>query len=220
MKTRKWATPLVAGALLVALTGSAFAQTVPGSVYYDQHAKSVNLPQATVAAELAKAGVKDVPADNWAAGPIAVLLQSGLLAPTASGDFEPEAAVTGTEGIAVFAKVLGIASPLDTPAVAAQKAVDAGLTTGTGGNTITRVEVARLLATALGITPKATVTEADYPFADFKFIPAADRGLMLALYEQGVFKGYEDGSFRPYGLMTRAEIAVLVDRILGALAAS
>lgn len=40
--------------------------------------------------------------------------------------------------------------------------------------------------------------------------------LLAALYDAGVFKGYEDGTFRPYNVLTRAQIAILVDRILGA----
>lgn len=231
MKLRKWTSPLVAGALLVALTGTAFANqpsplppgppaTVPGRVYFDQHAKSINLPKATVAQEIAKAGVKDVSADHWAGGAVVVLLQAGLLTPDTKGRLNIDANVSHADGVALFAKVLGIASPLDTAPQAVLKARQAGLITGGVGGELNRSEVAWLLANALGIKPKADVTRENYPFADFDLTAEADRPILAALYDRGVFKGYEDKTFRPGKTLTKAEIAVLIDRILGAFAAN
>ena len=38
---------------------------------------------------------------------------------------------------------------------------------------------------------------------------------ILKAYSNGLIKGYEDGSFRPNGTITRAEIAVILDRYVG-----
>jgi len=40
---------------------------------------------------------------------------------------------------------------------------------------------------------------------------------ILALVDQGIIKGYDDGTFRPYAELTRAEAAIIVARSLGLL---
>ncbi len=199
------------------LMAMSLSPTVPGAVYSDQTATGVNKPVVQIQQELQQAGIQDVRPTDWYAGSITVLVQSGLLAPTSSGQIQPDANLSFNEGVAVFAKVLGIASKSDTPEQATQKAVEAGLVQSTPSvnRDMNRLEVARLLATALGIQPKQ-VTPASFPFTDFAGLSQEDMGLLAALYEVGIFKGYEDKTFRPGSILTRAQIAILVDRILGA----
>lgn len=73
-----------------------------------------------------------------------------------------------------------------------------------------------MIATGLGIEPKQ-VSVADMPFKDFFLMSENDWGLVNALYEAGIFKGYEDGTFRPNSVLTKAQVAVLIDRILGSM---
>ena len=40
---------------------------------------------------------------------------------------------------------------------------------------------------------------------------------ILALVDQGIIKGYPDGTFRPYQYITRGDAAVMVARALGLL---
>jgi hypothetical protein len=219
MKTRKW-TALVAAAVLVASVSSTVfaADSVPGAVYGDQQAVGANKPASKVAEDLAKAGVKDVKADHYAAGSISVLVEAGLMAPDTNGNINPDAQLTAADGVAIFAKVLGIASKTDTPEQALAKAQQAGIARQglAGATALRRSEVAQLIGKALGITPKAVLGPENYPFADYATTSPEDRGILAALYDLGVFKGYEDKTFRPDGVLTRAEIAILVDRILGA----
>lgn len=199
------------------LMAMSYMPTIPGTVYSDQTATGVNKPVVQIQQELQQAGIQDVRPTDWYAGSITILVQSGLLTPTSSGQIQPNANLSFNEGVAVFAKVLGIASKTDTPEQATQKMNEAGLiqSAPTADRAMTRLEVARMLATALGIQPKQ-VTSASFPFTDFAGLSQEDMGLLAALYDLGIFRGYEDRTFRPNGLLTRAQIAILVDRILGA----
>lgn len=218
MKIRKWTTIVAAVALVATVSGTAMAATVPGAVYSDSQAAGANKPAQKVAEDLSKAGVTDVKVTHYAAGSITVLVESGLMKPDATGNFNPEGQLNAADGVAVFAKVLGIASKTDSNEAALAKAKEAGIARqGLGEATaLRRSEVARLLATALGVTPKQGVGPDNFPFSDYRSVDPADLGILAALYELGIFKGYEDKSFRPDGVLTRAEIAILVDRILGA----
>jgi hypothetical protein len=223
MTIRRWSAALVAAVVLASVAGTAMAApTVPGAVYSDQQATGTNKPVTQIQQELQQAGIQDVKPTDWFAGSVTVVVQAGLLAPKADGEFHPEATLTAAEGVAVFAKVLGIAAKNDTPEQAMAKAEQAGLVSPgiTVDHDFSRLETAKLLATALGVEPKPVLLPSDYPFDDFNTITPVERGLLKALYDLGIFKGYpnEGGKpmFRPNDILTRAQIALLVDRILGA----
>ena len=205
--------------LIVFLANVALAApTVPGAVYSDQPAGGSNKPVAQIQQELQTMGITDVQADAWYAGSVTVILEAGLLQATPDGQFNPEGIVDNFVGVSVFAKVLGIASKNDPPFMALSKMKSAGLVSDftVGDSEMSRIEVARMLALALGVKPAANLDQSAYPFTDFgAFGNDYDRGIMAALYNLGIFKGYEDHTFRPGATLTRAEIATLVDRILG-----
>lgn len=140
--------------------------------------------------------------------------------PDPEGKWNPQGELTNFDGISVFARVLGIANKNDPPFMALSKMKSAGLISDftIGDKPMTRIEVARMLALALGIEPKPAPDPADFPFTDYRaFGNNYDLGIAAALYEAGIFKGYDNGTFKPNGTLTRAELAVLVDRILGTL---
>jgi hypothetical protein len=218
---RKWTALLLLVAVLAAAGSAIAAPTVPGAVYTDQQATGVNKPVTQIQQELQQAGVRDVKPTDWFAGSVTVLVQAGLLKPAPSGDFMPDAKVSGGEGVAVFAKVLGIAAKDDTVDEAMTKMKEAGLVDVRQSieRDMSRMEFAKLLSLALGVEPRPVTNPADYPFSDFDGLTAEDRGVLAALYDLGIFKGYlVDGvrTFRPDNILTRAELAILVDRILGA----
>jgi hypothetical protein len=205
--------------MLVAFSGVALAApTVPGAVYSDQQATGSNKPVEQIQQDLQKAGIKDVPPDAYFAGSITVLVEAGLLKPDADGNVHPEAETDNFVGISVFAKVLGIAAKNDDPVTALYKMKSAGLVSDftTGDTQMNRLDAARMLALALGVEPKVIVNPANYPFKDFGALHNNyDLGILAALYDLGVFKGYEDGTFRPEDILTTAQLAILVDRVLG-----
>lgn len=217
---RKWTAALLLAAVIATAGTAMAAPTVPGAVYSDQQAAGVNKPVVQIQQELEQAGIKDVKPTDWFAGSVTVLVQSGLLKPAPNGDFQPEAKVNGGEGVAVFAKVLGIAAKDDTADEAMTKMKEAGLVDINASieRDMSRMEFARLLGRALGVEVRPVTNTADYPFADFDEASPEDRGVLKALYDLGIFKGYlVDGvrTFRPGNILTRAELAILVDRILG-----
>lgn len=204
--------------MVIASAGSAFAASVPGSVYSDSLATGDDKPVAQIQQELDSAGVKDVKSTDWYAGSVTVIIEAGLLAPASDGTFKPDATMSSGEGVSAFAKVMGVASKTDTPEVAMQKAQEAGLIGGgiAPESDLSRMDTARMIATSLGLTP---ANPSSYPFSDGQDLSADDRGILTALYEAGIFRGYpgEDGklTFSPSGTLTRAEIAILLDRLLG-----
>lgn len=73
---------------------------------------------------------------------------------------------------------------------------------------VTRAQFAALLTRSLGI---AEAKEGQSPFKD---VASGDwfYGAVLAAYEAGLVKGYEDGTFRPDANITREEMATMVAR--------
>ena len=51
---------------------------------------------------------------------------------------------------------------------------------------------------------------ADNPFKDSGLISDADYGYILALYNEGLIKGYPDGNFNPNRLLSRADFATIL----------
>lgn len=208
MASRKLAALVVAASLVVGVAGASLAATtVPQAVYTEQGATR---PQDAISQSLLKAGVKDVPVQHWAAGSISRLLDAGLLTPDADGNLKADAAITAEGGVAVFAKVLGIASKTDSAEVAAKKAADAGLISVEPGKSLTRYQVAEMLFKALGLQ------KADTSLLPFSDVAPEQKAVLAALYNAGVFKGYPDGTFQPDGTLTASEVAILIDRIMGA----
>lgn len=73
---------------------------------------------------------------------------------------------------------------------------------------ITRAEFITLLANVLGWAPETS----RYGFKDT--IPAWAQGSIGAAVNRGVVKGYDDGTFKPQKVITRAEMAVILDKAL------
>lgn len=92
---------------------------------------------------------------------------------------------------------------------AAEKGFIGGYENGTflPQNPVTRGEFASMLVRFLGLTPSGTPT-----FTDATTHWAASAIATLA--EQGIVGGYEDGTFRPKGNITRAEAAKMVNKAL------
>lgn len=58
-------------------------------------------------------------------------------------------------------------------------------------------------------------------FADFSDMPTGDYGVALqAAVNNGLITGYEDGTIKPDGMITRAEMATIIVRAMGASATS
>lgn len=76
----------------------------------------------------------------------------------------------------------------------------------------TRIDFAVWVANALELSPAAAPAEP--PFADWDEIDPQAQGHVLAAVEEGLIRGYDDGTFKPQGVLTRAEMAVIFGRAL------
>lgn len=80
-----------------------------------------------------------------------------------------------------------------------------------------QVQVDRLtacvaIAKALELEPVTDFTR--NPFKDLGLISDEDFGYLLALYEEGYIKGYSNGTFNPYSLLSRAQMAAIIEKLL------
>jgi hypothetical protein len=74
-------------------------------------------------------------------------------------------------------------------------------------NTLTRAQAAIMIVRAAGISTEgvsSSFTDVSPTHAAYKFISAA--------YQAGIINGYSDGTFKPNAFVTRAQIAIMVQR--------
>lgn len=76
---------------------------------------------------------------------------------------------------------------------------------------INRLELVGLLCRCLNVVPQGGVVKA--LFADQEKIPWWGLAIVQAASEKGLIKGYDDNTFRPLEPVTRAELALLIDRV-------
>ncbi|MBM7855557.1 hypothetical protein JOC37_001954 [Desulfohalotomaculum tongense] len=74
-----------------------------------------------------------------------------------------------------------------------------------------RAQSAVWIAKALDLEP---VDTSNMPFKDGVLISPEDAGYIMALVNEGLIAGTSEGQFNPNGAITRAEIVVIMDRIL------
>lgn len=79
---------------------------------------------------------------------------------------------------------------------------------------LNRLEAAMMMVKAAGLDAEAQARKgADLTFKDEAKIPERLRGYIALAVENGFVNGYEDGSFRPEQVLSRAEWAALLDRL-------
>jgi len=74
-----------------------------------------------------------------------------------------------------------------------------------------RAEAAVWIAKTMGLEPVDTGEES---FSDGILLSPEDMGYILALQQEGIIKGSTDGRFNPNSAITRAEMAVIMERII------
>lgn len=99
-----------------------------------------------------------------------------------------------------------------------ERAASLGIVTGFENGTfqpngsVTRAQFAVMIGRALALTPKHT-NEID--FKDKKQIPAWAQDFITEAVKADVISGYDDGTFRPQRLITRAEMVTMMMRSSG-----
>jgi len=130
---------------------------------------------------------------HWAEKTIDAWQAQELLTNYVDGAFRPNAPITQAEANQLINAVKGTSG-------------------NTGSNTaITRQEAFVLLTTAFGLDTSDTAAPA---FADGNKVASWAVGSVNALSKAGMLSGYEDGTVRPLGSVTRAEMVTLLDHFV------
>ena len=166
--------------------------------------------------------------DGWSKAPILAVSEKGWMIGTRDFYFEPDKPLTRAQAATLLVRVLELEGGniisftgfTDVPAnhwansyirLAAQH----GLMTGRGNQRfapdefLTREEMAVLLTRLLKLSPSNGVNNS------FKDVDPSGWSYpyISAVAENGIFKGYEDFTFRPKTMISREQMAALLDRI-------
>jgi chitodextrinase len=77
---------------------------------------------------------------------------------------------------------------------------------------VDRLTASVAIAKALKLEP---ITDFENnPFKDLGMLNDEDFGYLLALYEEGYIKGYPNGTFNPYSLLSRAQMAAIIENLI------
>lgn len=194
---RACATLIILGLCLV-------AATVPGSVYGD-------LTQDQIQQYMQSLGIKDVPVDAWFSQSIVNMALNGLMEPDENGDFHPGDNVIVDDAVGAFSTMLGVDG---TEVMADMKEIGLWDSDTAESSLLTRMDVARLIVFTLQLPVNYGMSLSQNHFLDAYKMNPNDQAIMQAVYAAGLMLGYEDGTFGPDGVLTRAELATLLTRIL------
>lgn len=163
---------------------------------------------------------------HWAKNEVAGLYEKGLVSGISASRFAPNSSITRAEFLALIVRALG----LDTVsyknsfadvdknawyAKTVQAAFDNGIITGDAfrpNDKATREEMSKMLYDACIKAGVALNDNAEVRFADSDAIN--DKKSVASISEIGLISGYEDNTFRPAGLLTRAEATTVINRLL------
>lgn len=163
---------------------------------------------------------------HWAQASLTSLIEKGLISGYPDQTVRPEDTLTRAEFCVVLTKALGYTPTPESGFDDVSRhwangyigAVHSmGIAGGTGPRTfspdlgITREELTVMVVKARGWTAAGDVQPA---FTDQSGISDWAVEAVKAAREKGIIGGYEDGSFRPQQQVTRAEMAVIVEKLL------
>lgn len=169
---------------------------------------------------------------HWAAESIGKMAGRGVLKGYEDGTFGPSKQITRAEFAAVVARAFGFEETVTslpfkdtmlgkwyTESVASlyQKGIITGRPDGTFGvnDSITNQEMAVMISRSLKVLAAELEMQRSYvPFVDADTISPFAQDAVKELYEIGIISGMPDGTYKPKDSATRAQVAVIVNRIL------
>ncbi len=170
-------------------------------------------------------------ANHWAKGELTYLNSKGVLEGYPDGTFKPNNNVLKSEVYAIVNRVIGYTETAEIDFSDLKesdwyynevaKGVRAGYITEKQGNSIsanvpaTRQEVAKIIGIAFGL-PGDVSNSANYFLDGYEIDPLA-KGYISILKDRGYISGFPDGTFGPNKLITRAEIAKMINNICGGI---
>ncbi len=185
----------------------------------------------------------DIDGYKWAQKAIEKMAEKGVIMGIGQGRFAPQNSVTKLEAIVMALRVMGeddLAKNYLEDVLTGKKKLkfkdnlqewaygyvalaeengildDADILYFKLNDPATRHEVAKYLVRAMGKEKDALKhMDADLDFIDASFIPQGSVGYIYVAGREKLMTGYEDESFRPFNNVTRAEMAVMVERLDG-----
>ncbi len=164
----------------------------------------------------------DLSEDHWAYFEVMKMADAGVIAGTGDGQFSPDRTVSAAQfltlvGRIVFPEIKSEGADWSGPYVTAAREngllEGAGVDAGHVGSDISRYDMAVILRNAarlLDLHP-GMASEDDIP--DYGDIPAQYQEAVLAVCGMGLIYGDENGRFNGSNTLTRAETAVVIERL-------
>jgi hypothetical protein len=207
--------------------------------YFNAAAKELvadNKAFSTYAVLENKVDFKDLaPVKNWAGDAIATVAAKGIVVGNGQGSFSPTGKVTRAEFATILVKAFGLENTSAKesfsdvkdgdwfqPYVAA--AVEAGIVSGKSATTfdpnapVTRAELAAMTANVLvkleGYNAVTTPATSLKKFPDAAAVHVSLQPGVALIAEEGIVVGDAKGNFNPKANATRAEAAVIINKII------
>lgn len=174
--------------------------------------------------------------NHWALNEVTRVWSYGLIRGYSDGNFGPNRNLSGAEGLLITTRLMNCLSGIDagntTPGAVDWNGVPDWAQTQLQDKSalrlmsqtnyyqdanMNRLHIAVMLAKGLDLEPVDVNAETALKFQDQNGIPAEDLGYVLAMQRMGIINGYPDGTFRPYGKVTRAEFATMMGTILDSI---
>ena len=200
--------------------------TVAGGGEPVQRTDSTNYGDTNSGTEDITDGFKDMDNFEWAENAVNKLLSESIISGDGSGNFMPENNITREEFVKMLVLIFDI-SPINQEDMTfndinsdewyypyLQIAFRSGVVNGISedtfgiGMSVTRQDAAALISRAMKLSDENT-SESEQ-FTDEAEISDYALNAVQLLRKMGIVNGYEDGSFRPLGTITRAEAAKML----------
>ena len=169
--------------------------------------------------------------NHWAKTYITELHENGIINPSAStGNYKPDEKITRWEFMRYINRAFGFTEKADISFSdvkstdlyyeTVQIAVKQGYINGVGNNkmapesTLTREQAATILGRLHKYTPTADLSALSV-FSDQAKLSDYSKAYVAEAVKQGYINGYTDGTFKPQGTLSRAEIAKLLYGYMG-----
>lgn len=165
---------------------------------------------------------------HWAQNDIMASVKKGIVKGYPDGTFQPDKPVTQNEAIAIImnavdqqssvtGSVYGNVFPAWMQNVAVQALeknilTDQDLINWNGNAPAKRIEVAMWISRAMDNS--VGTVNSSLPFVDLNGVSDADKSCISYLYSKGIMHGYPGLIFQPFKPVTRAEMAVMLLKVL------
>jgi hypothetical protein len=166
----------------------------------------------------------DVPTSHWAHASISKMADKGIVAGVGDGRYSPEGTVTNAAFITMISRQfyqtkdggdVWYAPHLQAAQNAGiLKGTMIGMDNGLANNTINRYDMAQIMYNVMG-SPAATGDTSK--ISDWGSVPASYRNAVNYCYSMSLLTGVDtSGTFHGDGVMTRAQAAAVMDRLITA----